>query len=75
MTDVDPLLVARFNHAAATARAGDHLGALAAYLALAGDGDAAEAFEATARMRAAFCLMDLERWGEAADTKTRSSSW
>lgn len=68
--EVDDRLIQAFNAACAEARAGRHEAALTGYraiLARAGKGRIAASpeFLATARMRAGFCLMDLNRYEEA----------
>lgn len=70
MTEVDPVFVKRFNRAAALGRAGDHDAAERTYAALVEGASAKGArattkFVATARMRRAFCLMDLKRYEDA----------
>lgn len=69
---VSPTLVKRFNQAAAFAREGEQVSAIAAYTRLLGEPlpegecyEATPAFVATIEMRRAWCFMDLERHEEA----------
>lgn len=71
MSDVDPSLVNEFNLAAVLGRMGEHEKSLAAYREILTRTSeehgptATPHFIAVAKMRAAFCLMDLERYEEA----------
>lgn len=69
MPEVDNALVKHFNLAAQLARDGEHAASLSAYrtvLARAAAGAvASDEFRGTARLRAGFCLMDLQRYEEA----------
>lgn len=71
MSDVDPSLVSEFNVAAVLARMGDHEKSLQAYREIVSRATCEHGltvsphFLAVARMRAGFCLMDLERYEDA----------